>query len=135
MRTKRNKLICFILTILVLLLGIYFESIKTDSLFVYAPVEGTDVQTLSYGAVLREADFCTTEMLGVRNYGGIQQLTSCYLNQEKVARVSLNFLCSDVFSMLGEKFFTGSEVMRFHSQYQEELVVHYIEKSDGKKRI
>lgn len=135
MRTRWNKLICFLFTILVLLSGTYFESIKTDSLFVYAPVEGVEGQTLSHGAVLREADFCTTEMLGVRNQGGIQQLTSCYLNQEKVARVSLNFWCSDVFSLLGEKFFTGSKVLRFHSQYQEELVAHFIEKSDGKKRI
>ena len=135
MRARWNKLICFILTILVLLSGTYFESIKTDSLFVYAPIEGTGGQTLSHGAVLKEADFCTTEMLGVRNHGGIQQLTSCYLNQEKVARVSLIFLCSDVFSLFQGKFFTGSQVLRFHSQYQEELVAHHIEKSDGKKRI
>lgn len=135
MRTGWNKLICFIVTILVLLSGTYFENVKTDSLFGYSPVEETDLQVFVYRVVLQDAKVCTTEMLGNRNNAGIQQMSSLYVGHKKDLRTYLPFLCSDVFSLNEGKFFTGSEVLHFHSQYQEELVATYIEKSDGKKRI
>ena len=135
MRARWNKLICFIVTILVLLSGTYFENVKTDSLFVYPPVEETTSQILVYGAVLRDAKLCTTEMLGDRNSAGMQQMTSQHIGHRKELRVSLTLLCSDVFSLFEGKFFTGSGGLHFHSQYRQELIARYIEKSDGKKRI
>lgn len=137
MRIKNYKILCFILVIFIVLSGMCIENIEADSSFAYAPMEETNSYIMTDDAVISQAEPCTTEMLGVRNNAGIQRLASQFINQKRESKVSLNFLYSNIF-FLHEKerrFLISSKAITFCNQCQDELVVNYIHKSDGKKRI
>ena len=76
---------------------------------------------------------CTTEMMGIRNHTGIQQLASRYIGHKRDGRLSLEFLCSNIFCLSEGRSFARFEKIYFFKQYQKELVLNYIHKSDGKK--
>lgn len=113
------------------------ENVKVDSLFLYASIEETNSYIMADDATISQARPCTTEMLGVRNNAGIQRLASRFINSKRESKVSHNFLYSNIFSLHEKerKFFISSEAIQFCIQCQNELVINYIHKSDGKKRI
>lgn len=134
-RIKNNRIPCVFLAMLILLLGMYFENIKADSMLQYAAVLNTHSHTVSYHASIKDARACTTEMLGIRNNAGIEQLASRSLGQRREIKLSLDFLCYNIISLYEGKFFTSPWLIPFHSQYRNGLVTNYIHKSDGKKRV
>ncbi len=134
MRIKNYKILCFFLILFVICSGICFESIKTDSIFACAPIETSNVQSISFGEAASDAEVCTTEMLGIRNHSRIQQLTEQGIPRG-VEKLSLVLLCLYLFSILLRKFFKSSEKVQFLEVHQEETVSNYIHKTDGKKRI
>ena len=132
---KKQKLICFMLTVFVFLSGIYFENIHTDFSVVCASNEKNDSFLTTYDAVIVATEHCTTEMMGIRNNMGMQQLTSRYIGQKRDHRLSFDLLCSDIFCLSEGRSFTRFEKIYFLKQYKDECVLNYIHKSDGKKRI
>lgn len=134
MRIKSSKTICFFLAVLALLSGIYFENIKMDSSFVCAPAGVNASRFLAY-PIINDAKACTTEMLEVHSSIGLQQLAGRYISQKREIKAPLDFLCSGFFSLLEERFFTGSKLVRFFHQKPHGLVTSYIHRSDGKKRV
>lgn len=135
MQMKKEKLISFVLVIFVFLSGMCFENVKTDSFYVYVSSDTTDACIMSCEAAIIDTEHCTTEMLGVRNGVGLQKLTGRFISQKRDGRLSQEFLYLDIFSLFEGKLFASSEKIHFLNQYQEEFVLNYIHKSDGKKRI
>ncbi|MBD5089595.1 MAG: hypothetical protein HDT30_12455 [Clostridiales bacterium] len=137
MRIKNCKILCFILVIFIVLSGMCIENIEADYSFAYAPMEETNSYIMTDDAVISQAEPCTTEMLGVCNNAGIQRLAGQFINQKRESKVSLNFLYSNIFSLHEKerRFLISSKAITFCNQCQDELVVKYIHKSDGKKRI
>ncbi|MBQ4531442.1 MAG: hypothetical protein IJA36_12675 [Lachnospiraceae bacterium] len=135
MHIRKKKLVCFMLMIFVFLSGMYFENVKTDFSVVCASNETTNSYIMSYDAVIMEAEHCTTEMMGIRNSIGIKQFVSRYITHKRDSRNPLDFLCSNSFCLSEGRSFTRFETTCFLNQYQEEFVLNYIHKSDGKKRV
>lgn len=133
MRMKKSRMICIILSILMFFSGMCFEDIKTDALSACAPVLETNACMAALDAAEMDVTFCTRELLGIQNVIGIRQLKSRYISQKKEAKISFDFLCSDVFSLYEGKFFTSSETIQIQNRCLNELVTNYIHKTDGKK--
>ena len=135
MRAKRNKIFCILITLLVFISGMYFEDIKVDSVFASTPTETTNIYISDISHVITDTLVCTAEMLGVRGNMVTGQYTIRFANQKRDTRVSLEFLCRNIFSInQGESYGSFEEVQSI-SRSQDELVLKYIHKSDGKKRI
>ena len=135
MRAKRNNIFCILITLLVFISGMYFEDIKVDSIFASTPTETTNIYVSDISPVITDTLVCTAEMLGVRGNMVTGQYTIRFANQKRDTRVSLEFLCQNIFSLnQGESYGSFEEVQSIFRS-QDEFVVKYIHKFDGKKRI
>lgn len=134
-RNKRNKLICVLMTVFVLVSGMYIEDFKTDSTFMRAPTETTNSCISSVDDFITDAHACTTEMLGIRGNAKAGQSTIRFASQKGDTEISLHFLCQNIFSLTGGKSYACLSQMQFISENQGGLATNYIHKSDGKKRI
>ena len=135
MRAKRNNIFCILITLLVFISGMYFEDIKVDSIFASTPTETTNIYVSDISPVITDTLVCTAEMLGIRGNMVTGQYTIRFANQKRDTRVSLEFLCQNIFSLnQGESYGSFEEVQSI-SRSQDEFVVKYIHKFDGKKRI
>lgn len=132
---KNNKIACIIFAILVFFSGFFIESVPADNSFVCAPIEKTNSSIQLVYIPTIDAQICTSEMVGVQNTSHIQQLTSRCNALKWGLRTSLNSLCPDTFQLQKNKFFMGLEASTVSSWYVDELIINYIQSSDGKKRI
>ena len=135
MRAKRNKIFCILITLLVFISGMYFEDIKTDSVFASTLGETTNSYTSDIGSVTIDTQVCTTEMLAVCGNMVTGQFTIRFVNQRRDTGVSPDFLCQNIFSLNEGKSYASIEEVQLISKSQDELIANYIHKSDGKKRI
>lgn len=135
MRKKRNELLCVLITLFVFISGMYFEDLKVDSIFVCAATEASNSYMLSVDPVVTDTKACTTEMLGIRESTGLGQLTTRFSYQRGHTKLSLDYLCRTIFFLKEGKSYANCEKVQFVLKNQDDLVVNYIHKSDGKKRI
>lgn len=135
MRAKRKNIFCILITLLVFISGMYFEDIKANSVFACTSTETTNSYILDMNSVIKDTQMCTTEMLGIRGNMVIEQFTIRFVNQRRATKLSLDFLCQNIFSLNEGKSYANFEEVSFISGSQDELVTKYIHKSDGKKRI
>lgn len=135
MQSRKQKAMCILLAIVIVLSGMCFESSKADASFLYAPAEASDSTVRPVDATIREAQLCTTETLGIRDNADIQQFAGRVNSQKRETSDSLALLYFNILSSAAGKFYAGSEMMRSGQQYRNELVANYIHRSDGKKRV
>lgn len=133
MRVGNHKLICILLVIMVSLAGMCFEENKTHSSFAYAQEADScdNIRSLDLGIGVEQ--LCTTRMLRGQNDAGLQQLMNRLLNVRRDLKLSLDCLCSNIFTLEQGKFFSSSAVVSFNNVYADELVSSFVHKADGKK--
>ena len=135
MRIKKSKYWCLILAMLVLLTCMHFEDCNASTVRACATVASPYSQELTRGVAFTNAELCTTEMLGERRNAGAQQLTSRYINQKREWNTSLSLLYIAILAFLCRKLLTSAEAVCFFQHRLAELVIRYIHRTDGKKRI
>ncbi|MGN0480906.1 MAG: hypothetical protein ACI4EV_04985 [Lachnospiraceae bacterium] len=135
MHKRTNKLICVLITLLVFISGMCFENIKVDSVLERATVRTADAYILPVDAVMTDTTACTTEMLGIGSHTALTQLSVGFATTRVGARLIQYLLGQNIFSLCEGKSYTSFEAIRVISENQHKLVVNYIHKSDGKKRI
>lgn len=135
MQKKRQKFISFVLIIFVFLSGVCFESIKTDSFYLYVFTEKADSCIMSCEEGILNTEYCQAEMLGSCDSARLQKINNQCVNQKREIRVSLDFLYSNIAPLFQGKSVSDSEKIYFWNQYPKEFVLNYIHKSDGNKRI
>lgn len=134
MQRKPGKSVCVILAVILFLSGMLFEENQLDVPFVCTPIErATSCLQADYDTIMEE-DLATAEMLENQSNCTIRQLAGNCMRSKGGLRISLAFLCPDVFQLQKEKFFTGSEITSHYGRYLDELIINYIHSSDGKKR-
>ena len=135
MYIKNCKSVCLILAIFVFLSGICFGNDITESMFFCVPIEetneGVDFTNTLFSNGNQSTDVVPDNRVSIRT----QQVNNQIMASKKSYKLSFVFLCADVFSMTSGKFFATSEMMQLSKLHQEEVIVHYIQNSDGKKRI
>lgn len=132
---KNQKIVCIFLVIFMFLSGMCFENIKTDSPLAYAPIEKSDSCIDTCKTAVIDVQACTIEMLGVRSYSGFQHLSNRCMNPKREIKLSFDFLGTNLLSSSEGRFYTSYVTFYSFAQGQKKLVLNYIHKSDGKKRI
>lgn len=135
MSRRKCRLASFLFACIVLLTGMCFENVQTDSMVISAPVKATGTFLRSTEPVMEEAVVCTMEMLGVHSDAAIQKLSNESFSLKRESKTFTGFLFIDVFSLKEREINISSEGILFGDSYPEEPVVAYIHKSDGKKKI
>lgn len=149
MRTKNRRMLCILLAIFVFWSGMCFDYVKADSFFermgflssdaalrVYdRTVHSSDDAVISAAVELEERQICTAEMLGVRHAATTESAAGRLMGQRREIRQTPGLLSFPVFSLQPGKYSAGLDTIQTYHQYQDGRVVHYIQKSDGKKRI
>ena len=100
---------------MIFLSGMYFEESKVDSYFPRTAAETTS-HIFPVKMVIADEQMCTNQMLGIRSNIVASQLVIRLMNQEGTYYASLE----------GRNLFQEAE---------SNLIIKYIQNSDGKKRI
>lgn len=141
MQYRTNRWISLILTLCLIVSGVYFENSKVNAFsnFMYAEgaIDGgrTDIQGMLIPSVLTKVEGCTAEMLGIRENAGMEQVTVRLAEQRKGIDATFQFLCQGLYSPFGDKSFAGLKAIGLASGKRSKLLTNYIHKTDGKKRI
>ena len=135
MRIKNYRIISFITAILIFLSGLYFDNNESNTLFATSSVETANSCITKAAAINPCEQGCTSELLGIRSAGSVQQLSNRLISQKRETKISLDFLYSNFLFINKGTFFTSLSAIRFFCPKTDELVINYIHESDGKKRI
>lgn len=131
-RTKRW--ICLLLSLCLLISGVYFESRKVYDL-AYAAVAKAEERSRLVPSTLVKTDGCTAEMLGIRENAGVEHLPERAAEQRRGVESAFQLLCQDSYSPFGVRSDTGLKFRRLVLGKQSRLLTNYMHRTDGKKRI
>lgn len=123
---KRERILSFLLVVLVFLSSMSFEEIKINTDSEYATVEISVFYHTSANAPI-DADVCSMEMLQLRSQSGQSRIAEKLLPLQYEMRLD-DVLCAK------EVSYPYCEEIKCISKIQKEHVAGYIHKSDGKKR-
>lgn len=135
MRKKQSRLISVMFMLFILVSGMYFDSFRVDSGFACAPEQASASSMVPVDSVIADAKSCTVETIGSRGNLGQGQFMGRLAQQRRDTKVALSLLCLNIVSLNEGKFYTHFETIQSVSENQQELVINYIHKSDGKKHI
>ncbi len=134
MKTKYNRIICYILAVFMLLTGMCLENAEADSLFVYHETAKTTSMISSYEKEFLCNQSCTTEMLGIRSnsYSLSAAQRSNYRTDIRY-RAAVIVFCVEKFAQNLSNFRIAANAIQFPELYGKAVVLHYIHSQDGKK--
>ena len=134
MRNRINKFICLLMAVFVYIAGMYSENQKIHLTYACAPV--TDVRDADFFTedyAFTDLQVCTSDMLGVRE--NAEQITTRLKVHGREIISFPDFTYHKIcFPYIG-KSSAGFADTVYVSNCQSGLVIKYIHKSDGKKRI
>lgn len=134
MQIKRKKLWCILAIMMIFLSGMYFEESKVDSYFPCTAAETTS-HIFPVKMVIADEQMCTNQMLGIRSNIVASQLVIRLMNQKGDAKLSFDYLCESSFSKKEGNDYASLEGINLFQEEQSNLIIKYIQNSDGKKRI
>lgn len=133
LRNKKGRRACFIF-ILIFLLGICGDTFKTDSLFAFGFTEEEDAITQKATSAM-EPTLCTTDMIRGNNTNFVQRLNGRYIGQKKDVKISIDFLGLNIYLPEPGKDVDAYEPALLSFVGTEEIMVNYVHRADGKKRV
>lgn len=134
MQIKRKKLWCILAIMMIFLSGMYFEESKVDSYFPCTAAETTS-HIFPVKLVIADEQMCTNQMLGIRSNIVASQLVIRLMNQKGDAKLSFDYLCESSFSKKEGNYYASLEGRNLFQEAESNLIIKYIQNSDGKKRI
>lgn len=134
MNKKKQKVICFVLMLAIIVWGVYIEEIDTKMYIPHISMNEMNSYILSGSGVIMEPNACTAEMLGVRNCVKVVQVARYFTGKKRDSKISADILNKTIISQCWNKFSTEFEIVKYSGRYPKEVVLNYIHKSDGKKR-
>ena len=134
MQIKRKKLWCILAIMMIFLSGMYFEESKVDSYFPRTAAETTS-HIFPVKLVITDEQMCTNQMLGIRSNIVASQLVIRLMNQKGDAKISFDYLCESSFSKKEGTYYASLEGRNLFQEAESNLIIKYIQNSDGKKRI
>ena len=94
MQIKRRKLWCLLISMFLLVSGMYFENSEIDSSFLRAATNEIPSHISTANSTITTIQSCTNQMLGIHSYIEITQLTIRFANQRRdiKLRLSLDYI-------------------------------------------
>ncbi|MBQ4523723.1 MAG: hypothetical protein IJA10_12335 [Lachnospiraceae bacterium] len=134
MKSKKKQIFCLVFTLFAFFLGMCFEHIEADSMFVFTSEEEPLFYVGTCDVTISDTGLCTTEMLGLKNLSYVGQYANKTTYSRKNFEVFLEFLCVDADLCSTSIFFETVNAVSFHKLRNHFIVLNYIHNADGKKR-
>lgn len=131
---KRKQLLCMFMVMILCILGIFFENYQTDHSLMCAAKESSS-QISNATEVVSNIPLCTNQMPGIRGNIRNRLWTVLFAKQAKSEKSFLDYFSENVFVKKTGNVYTESDEIYFLKNLQKNLIVNYLHKSDGKKRI
>ena len=133
---KNKKWICIFIAIVILISGMWVDEVKADSIF-----SSSKLTELSYElsdnysghTVLSDVEIEPTQILCTRNTISSRQIIAQIINNKKVIKLSMIFLCIAVFALLLSNFYMAERMIEYPKLCMRTVVLSYIHNTDGKK--
>lgn len=132
--SKKRSWICIFVVVFILITGICFDQIKTNSLFSCALNVESDTVVSVRNAVMWEQQTCTPKMLQLKSVSGMRAMVGWTDRQSRMEstfnQVPLDYLLREsgaVFWLWG--------ILILLSVEAGERIANFVHKSDGKKRV
>lgn len=133
MQNRKSKVLYMLISLFVFILGMYCVELNGNSNSCVPTKPTTSYVSIGTG-VITDTQACTTEMLGICRSMEFKESTIRSFSQKRDTKISLDFLCQNIFSLNKGKSYINFEKVQFISNNQDKLVAIYLHKSDGKKR-
>lgn len=133
-RNKGKKTLYISILIMVFLVGTCFDEIKTHSVLLYNPCKSTTVEMVYADTVIWEPQLVSNELYCTHRSMGLEQSVSRMTSHNKEQNSSFS-LVLDILSLKDTASYSKCEEVYFVSESHRELVVDFMHRSDGKKRI
>lgn len=133
MRIGRRR-ICLLIALLMLLTGMCFENIKADSRLVYVGLDDS-MFSMTQSATLENQSKYIPEAAVVRYATGNRQSMNPAMQLRRELRLTHVVMCNIGDSLLLPQFFSTEVTMHLHDTVHHKVVLNYIHRMDGKKRI
>ena len=135
MQIKRKRLWCILTIMMIFISGMHFEEIKVDSSLLNTAAVETTSYIFPVNSVIADEQVCTPQMLGIHNNIVITQLVIRFIKQKGAAKISLDYLCEKFFFAKERNLYVSLKEVNLFKDEQSNLIIKYIQNSDGKKRI
>lgn len=133
MRSSRRK-ICLLIALVMLITGMCFENIKADSRLVYATMDGSTLSK-TQSTVLEMQSNYMPEASVERYTPGMRQSLNPTLQLRRDLRFAHIIMCNVTAPILLPQFFSTEVTVHLHDTVHHKVVLNYIHRMDGKKRI
>lgn len=132
LNAKKCSFGCILIALFVMITGMCFDQVKTDSLFSYMPSEDMQPVILSIGTSVWEQQICTPKMLQIRNVGVVSETR--WSERQGREAISWNLILADLFLKESGGTFLLWVMAVFLSDEAGKRIANFVHKSDGKKR-
>lgn len=132
MQTKSRQMLCWILTVFMLISGMCLDNVEADSLFVCTSAERSVSYLSPLKAKIYDAESCTIEMLGVRTISYIHNMIQ-RLGSRTDIKISLISVIAAGISQFFSNFHIAVNTVQLPKLYSHAAVLCYIHNQDGKK--
>ena len=130
---KNKEWICKFIALFILISGMWVDEVvdivKADSFFLCPKLEVSAERM----EVLSDKDLTNTEILCTRSTISGGQIAAQILNNKRIIKLTMLFLCVAVFALLLSNFYTAERVAEIPILCTQTAVLNYIHNTDGKK--
>lgn len=129
---KNKKWIRIFIVLFILILGMWIDEVKADSVFL-CPKTGTVGALEATAPVISDVAIEPTQILCTHNTISSQQIAAQIINNKRIIKLSIMFLCVAVFALLLSNFYTAERAAELPILCTQTAVLNYIHNADGKK--
>ena len=130
---KKKQWICNLIALFILLMGMCFDEVKADSVFLCPQAAAIAVGLETADAVISDVDIEPVQLLCARNSVTSSQIAAQITSIRRTIKLSMLLLCAAVFSLLLSNFYTVERIVEFLRLSGRAAVLSYIHNTDGKK--
>ena len=135
MYRKNHRRISFLLASLMIIAAVLLHGGRAEAAIACADTGMEGCTVMSRGAVTGDFPLCTAEMLGAQSKTGRYQPVVRSISPRGEVRADIPALSFDAFSCMMGIHFGNPETIHLTYHFSKELIISFIHKSDGKKRI
>ena len=133
---ENKKWICIFIAIVILISGMCVDEVNADSMFLSPKLTKLSYElsdNYNSHTVLSDVEMESTQILCTRNTINSRQMIARIINNKKVIKLSMIFLCVAIFALLLSHFYTTERMIAYPKLCMQTVVLTYIHNTDGKK--
>lgn len=135
MKNQKCRFISVIITFLILMSVMCFDNVIEAAISSDISAKNPDFCFETVASVIEDTQTNSDNVFYIHKNINSGQLAVQFAKHRRDNKILLDFLCENIFCGNERKFYAGFDNIENLSNNTDKLVINYIHKSDGKKRI